>query len=268
MRAVWWRFGSSKARSLLILAVVLLAAGCSSHGGSLQSSPSVKAAAGTAPSSTAPAKEALAPRPIKGCVPSCNPPGLTRPGPIPEGPYKTEWFFGGQMVITPGEPWSIHEDSTGEFALTLDAAPVNSVLFWEDVYPIVHGQRVRGVPMTVKGLLGWLRKTPRLHVSAPRPGTIGSGLPATVVDVTVAKGAKNEDPGCPSQACVLWLSYPQWDLSWGIAEPQVQRFYLSDVSYGGRKHLFIAVVTAGSTPGHADSFPGHRWSAWSEASRT
>jgi len=33
------------------------------------------------------------------------------------------------MVITPGEPWS----STGEFALTLDAAPDDSVLFWEDV---------------------------------------------------------------------------------------------------------------------------------------
>jgi hypothetical protein len=45
------------------------------------------------------------------------------------GPYKTQWFFGGQMVITTREPWSIHEDSTGEFALTLDAAPQNSVLF-------------------------------------------------------------------------------------------------------------------------------------------
>ena len=40
------------------------------------------------------------------------------------------------MVITPSEPWSIHEDSTGEFALMPDAAPDNDVLFWEDVYPI------------------------------------------------------------------------------------------------------------------------------------
>jgi hypothetical protein len=27
-----------------------------------------------------------------------------------------------------------------------------------------------------------------------------------------------------------------------IAKPQVQRFYLSDVSYGGKDHLFVAVV--------------------------
>ena len=146
------------------------------------------------------------------------------------------------MVITTSEPWSIHEDSTGEFALTLDAAPDNDVLFWEDVYPIEHNKRVPGVPLTVKGLLGWLQKTPRLHVSAPRPGTIGRDLPATVVDVTIAKGAKNEDPACPTRTCVQWLDYPQWDVTWGIAEPQVQRFYLSDVTYGGRKHLFIAVV--------------------------
>jgi hypothetical protein len=160
------------------------------------------------------------------------------------------------MVITPSEPWSIHEDSTGEFALTLDAAQDNSVLFWEDVYPIEQNKRVPGVPMTVKGLLGWLQKTPRLDVSAPRPGTIGSGVPATVVDVTVAKGAKNEDPGCPSPACILWLNYPQWDASWGIAEPQVQRFYLSDVSYGGRKHLFIAVVNP-NAPGDMKTFLPH-----------
>jgi hypothetical protein len=241
----------------LLLAVALLAAGCSSHDASPAPSPSVKATAGAAPATTAPATAALAPQPIKGCVPTCNQPGITRPGSIPERPYKTQWFFGGQMVITPSEPWSIHEDSTGEFSLTLDANPVNSVLFWEDVYPIdAHGQRVSSVPLTVKGLLGWLRKTPRLHVSAARRGTIGDGLPATVVDVTVAKGTKNEDPGCPSHACVLWLSYPQWNLSWGIAEPQVQRFYLSDVTYGGRKHLFVAVVYP-DKPGEMNTFLPH-----------
>jgi hypothetical protein len=225
---------------VLIVAAGLLGAACSSCG-SQQPPPSGAAAGGTAPA-TAPAKQALVPKPIQGCVPSCNPPGLTQPGKIPERPYKTQWFFGGQMVITPSEPWSIHEDSTGEFALTPDAAPDNSVLFWEDVYPIDHNKRVPGVPLTVKGLLGWLRNTPRLHISAPRPGTIGRRLPATVVDVTIAKGAKNEDPACPTHTCVLFLDYPQWDVNWGISEPQVQRFYLSDVSYGGHKHLFIAVI--------------------------
>jgi hypothetical protein len=111
------------------------------------------------------------------------------------------------------------------------------------VYPTKNDKRVPGVSTTVKGLLGWLRKSSRLDVSAPRPGKIGSSLRATVVDVTVDPRAKNEDPGCPSAgACVLWLGFPQWDGTWGIADPQVQRFYLSDVSYGGKKHLFVAVV--------------------------
>jgi len=225
----------------LTLAAGLLAAACSSSGGSQQPSLPAGAAGGTVSSASAAAVPV--PSPIQGCVPVCNPPGITRPGSIPERPYKTQWFFGGQMVITPSEPWSIHEDSTGEFALTLDAAPQNSVLFWEDVYPTKHDKRVPGVSMTVKGLLGWLRKSPRLDVSAPHQGKIGSGLPATVVDVTVAKDAKNEDPGCPSAgACVLWLGFPQWDGTWGIADPQIQRFYLSDVSYGGKKHMFVAVV--------------------------
>jgi hypothetical protein len=223
---------------VLIVAAGLLGAACSSSGGTQSSSPP----AGVVSSTAAPDKAAPVPRPIQGCVPACNTPGITRPGKIPEGPYKTQWFFGGQMVITTSEPWSIHEDSTGEFGLMLNAAPDNEVLFWEDVYPIENNKRVPGVPLTAKGLLGWLQRTPRLHVSAPRPGTIGRHLSATVIDVSIAKSAENEDPACPTSACVLFLDYPQWDVNFGISEPQILRFYLSDVSYGGRKHLFIAVI--------------------------
>src|SRR5215831_13461921 len=113
---------------VLTLAAGLLAAACSSSGGSQQPSHPAGAAGGTPHSASA--APVPVPSPIKGCVPACNPAGLTRPGSIPVGPYKTQWFFGSQMVITPSEPWSIHEDSTGEFALTLDSAPQNSVLFW------------------------------------------------------------------------------------------------------------------------------------------
>jgi hypothetical protein len=227
---------------ILIVAAGLLSAACSSSGSQQQPPPAAAAAGRTASSTAAPAEAALVPKPIQGCVPVCNPPGLAQPGKIPERPYKTQWFFGAEMVITPSEPWSIHEDSTGEFSLTSDAAPDNDVLFWEDVYPIEDNKRVPGVPLTVKGLLAWLRTTPRLDVSAPRPGMIGRSLPATVVDVTIAKGATNEDPGCPTRTCVDFLGYPQWDLNFGISEPQIQRFYLSNVTYGGRKHLFIAVI--------------------------
>ena len=81
-------------------------------------------------------------------------------------------------------------------------------------------------------------------VSEPHQGTIGD-LPATVVDVSIAKGAENEDPNCPTKTCVLFLGFPQWHDVWGIEKPQVQRFYLSDVSYGGKNHLFVAVVYPG-----------------------
>lgn len=215
-----------------MLAVGLLAAACSSA--------DVQDGATEAPTG-ATGSEVPVPDPIQGCVPSCNQPGLTRPGPQSNGPYETAWFFGGEMVVTLEEPWSIHEDSTGEFALTLDSAPENLVLFWEDVYPVENEERVRGVPMTVDGFLEWLEQEPRLEMSRTHRGTIGN-LPATVVDVTIASDAENEDPGCPSYACILWLSFPQWEGSWGIAVPQVQRFYLSDVTYGGKTHLFIAVV--------------------------
>ena len=193
----------------------------------------------TASGSTA--SEVPVPDSIQGCVPSCNTPGLTRPGPLPPGPYETFFFFGGEMVVELNEPWSSHEDSTGEFALTLDATPENGVFFWEDVYPVEDETRVDGVPMTVDGLLDWIHKDPRLEATAPQRGQIGD-LPATILDVTISKGAKNEDSSCPTDTCVLWLGFPQWDGSWGIAEPQVQRLYLSDVTYGGKTHLFVAVV--------------------------
>jgi hypothetical protein len=138
------------------------------------------------------------------------------------------------MVVELNEAWSSHEDSTGEFALTLDATPENGVFFWEDVYPVEDETRVDGVPMTVDGLLDWIQKDPRIEATAPQRGQIGD-LPATVLDVTISKGAKNEDPACPTNTCVLWLGFPQWQGSWGIAEPQVQRLYLSDVTYGARR---------------------------------
>lgn len=220
--------------------LALLGAGCGSSG-ETQNEPSKATPGGSATESGATASEVPVPDPIQGCVPRCNTPGLTRPGTLSPGPYETSWFFGGEMVITLDEPWSAHEDSTGELALELVTTPENGVYFWEDVYPVENGEQVDGVPMTVDGLLEWIREDPRLEASAPHRGRIGE-LPATIVDVTISKGAENEDPGCPTDACVLWLGFPQWVGFWGIAKPQVQRFYLSDVTYGGETHLFIGVV--------------------------
>jgi hypothetical protein len=242
-------------RTLVCVATLtLLGAACGSSG-ETQDLPPMVTSEGGATASGATASEVPMPDPIQGCVPSCNTPGITQPGPLSPGPYETQWFFGGEMVIELEEWWSSHEDSTGEFALTLDATPENGVYFWEDVYPVEDGQRVDGVPMTVAGMLDWIREDPRLEASAPQRGRIGD-LTATVVDVAVSKGAENEDPACPSDTCVLWLRFPQWFGPWGIAEPQVQRFYLSDVTYGGKTHLFVAVVYP-DDPADMEAFAPH-----------
>lgn len=52
--------------------------------------------------------EAPVPDPIKGCVPQCNTPGLVAPGPVPTGPYETQWFFGGEMVVSLDEEWFVN----------------------------------------------------------------------------------------------------------------------------------------------------------------
>jgi hypothetical protein len=167
---------------------------------------------------------------------------LIVPGDLPEGEYDTVWFFGGEMRLTLDAGWTSREDSTGEFVVSPVYAPdVNDILFWEDVYPVENGKRVKAVPLTAAGLLNWMRSSSQLEVSAPTAGAIGD-LPATLVEVRVADGAVNDDPNCPVPACALFLGFPQWDgPPWGLAGSHV-RFYLSDVTYGGRDHLFVAVI--------------------------
>jgi hypothetical protein len=180
--------------------------------------------------------------PIDGCVPACVA-GITEPGDLPVGTYETEWFFGGEMQLTFDEAWTSGEDSTGEFAIAPAAAPENGVFFWQDVYPVEDGKRVH-VPMTAAAFLDWLRSNDRVRAGEPVTGAIGE-LPATVVDVSVAPDAENEEVGnpyCERRTCILFLGFPRWDGEWGIAGGQVQRFYLADVKYGGKQHLFVAVV--------------------------
>lgn len=190
---------------------------------------------------------------LKGCIPACAPGNSIVPGDLPEGDYQTEWFFGGEMGLTFDPGWTSAEDSTGEFQASSPDAPDVDILFWEDVYPVGppagaktwvypfdDSERIKGVPLTVAGLLGWMESSPQLDVSGPTHGTIGT-LPATVVDVGIADDAVNDDPeNCPVRACVNFLGFPQWDGVWGLAYPA--RFYLSDVSYGGRDHLFVVAI--------------------------
>jgi hypothetical protein len=192
---------------------------------------------------------------ISGCAPQCLPPNFSEPGQVAKGPYKTQYFFAGQMQVTFDKGWTVGEDSTGEFSSAANKTPDLRVIFWEDVFPTMPKQglkRVKGVPGTADGVVGWLRGNPNLSVTPPDRGTIGSDLPAQVIDVSVAAKADNDDPGCPAKPCANFLGFPQWGETYGIAGGGVTRFYLSDVKYGGKTHLFVAAVE-GIDKAHLDA---------------
>ncbi len=97
-------------------------------------------------------------------------------------------------------------------------------------------------------MTAWLSTRPNLSVTRPRPATIGvAHIPATVIDIGIAPNAKNEDPGCPTTACLAFLTWPNAGTNiYGIGTPEVLRLYLSDVGYHGAKHLFAVAIEATS----------------------
>ena len=46
-----------------------------------------------------------------------------KPGKVPKGTYKTEYFFAGQMTVVFDKGWAVVEDSTGEFASAANKNP-------------------------------------------------------------------------------------------------------------------------------------------------
>jgi hypothetical protein len=167
---------------------------------------------------------------------------------LPTGTYLTRYFFAKQMKVSFARGWFSEEDSTGEFAAYAKKNRDSRVVFWEDVYTTKPGslQRVGPPRRTAASLLAWLKGNPNLTVSKPTSGRIGA-IRARVVDVGVADDAVNDDPTCPGKACANFLGYPQWDEPYGIAGKSISRFYLADVRYGGKQHLFVAVIETTGT---------------------
>ena len=185
-------------------------------------------------------------KPIPGCAPQCLPPGKAVPGNLPTGTYQTQYFFAKQMKLSFARGWFSEEDSTGEFAAYAKKNRNSRVVFWEDVYTVKvvipgNWRQVGPSRRTAASLLAWLQGNPNLTVSKPTSGRIGA-IRAHVVDVGVADDAVNDDPGCPAKPCANFLGYTQWGEPYGIAGKWISRFYLADVRYGGKQHLFVAVL--------------------------
>lgn len=215
----------------------------------------------TAPTSaTTTSPSALEPRPklpppvdgeAAACLPLCAT-GRVANRQIPAGIYQTWWFFGGLVTMDLDTPWKLWEDSTGEFSMGPIDDPDYRLVLWLDVYPVMAGARVDGVPSTADGLLGWLRTHPGLTVTEPIESAIGA-MPATAVDVSISPAAVNDDPGCPEAVCQNFLGFPQWGEPFGIAGDDPYRLYFADVTYGDTDHVLVAAVE-GRDPDHLAQF--------------
>ena len=156
------------------------------------------------------------------------------------------YFLDGQLTVTYIEPWESTEDQGVEFASgPRGESDMHRVVFWDDILPVDHhGHRVNGVPISAAGLLRWFRTNPTFQVSSEQRGTIGTDIPATVINLRAAPDAKNQEPGCPFNVCVSVFTWPHIGEALGIGGPETLRLYLADVSYGGRTHLLVAAIQA------------------------
>jgi hypothetical protein len=251
-----------RARHCVLVAIVWLVAGCAGSNGL---SPSASAVAATSPSAT-PAPEPGTPSPdasaeitlIPGCLPSCGPRGLIRPGDLPAGDYTTQHFFGGQFTVTVPDGWTSFEDSTGEFALRPLDVEGTALLFWLDVYPIVDGTTtpVPGIEPTADGVIGWIEENPNLEVIERREATLG-GLRARALDLGRAADAVNVDPGCPAEVspCVGLFGFPQWEGFFSEGGPFHLRLIMAQATWGGEEHVIYAMIDAASEDAFAAMAP-------------
>jgi hypothetical protein len=193
---------------------------------------------------------------IRGCVPECLSGGAD-PGRIPPGSYTTQYFFDGHLTVTFRKAWVSHEDTPVVFWAKPEVKQdggLRQLTFMEDIIPL-EGKtfdlkhRAKGVPITTAGWLHWLSNNPNLRVSDPKKTTIGEeGLPAKAVDIGISDQAKNDEPGyppCRRDTCQTLLTWPNaGENRFGLGGSQVIRLYLSDISYGGKTHLFAITIDA------------------------
>lgn len=214
----------------MLVSAVLAVAGCSTAGPS------------TATSSPSPAPSEASftvADGLQGCYPGCYGYQRVTPGPLPAGTYTTKYFLAGELSLELGEGWNGIEDSTGELKLLFPGETMGGNYSYgaafrvDDIVVGPPGTDVTSTP-DVKGWLGFFQSDPRVVVSEPAPGMIGS-LPATVVDVQLIPQALLAE---------LWRQ-EKFDHNDGIGGGDVYRFWLADVEYGGEPHLLTVYIESG-----------------------
>jgi hypothetical protein len=232
-----------RARFRLALLVVagLLVGACGSTGGATP-------AGSIGPTdSTAPSAEAIAtdsPAATERPTPSPKPIAIPRPtdlptdgacreehpclGLLPAGSYHTQYFIPGFGFTIGSGKWENLSDEGGFFPIVSMDRPDDAILFFRQPWPTrPDGVRAPGVATKVDEITAWLTANPALETSEPKTVTIG-GLHGTQIDLALAPGTENADPGCPVQVCVnVFIGRAStWEWDWGFAGPERQRLYL------------------------------------------
>jgi len=161
----------------------------------------------------------------------------------PSRTYATSGFLAGAMTVQLGKGWNVLEDSRLHLSATANS-PDYRVLWSIDASPLHAGRKVAGVPSAAAPFIRWLRDNPDLRVVEARRSRIGSKLPARVVDVVLAPGAVNDDPGCPARVCVNFLRFYGAAEPYGIAGDDAIRFYFANIKNKGKRHLLIVAIEA------------------------
>ena len=178
---------------------------------------------------------------MKGCVPECLPQGANQPGPLPAGPYTTQYFFGGALTITLDAGWDGLDDTQNELIFEHTASPDWLLFVWVDPYPVEHLTRVTGVDRTPEALVAWLQSNPTL-IATPGPTVmVANDIPADTVDLEVSDAATKEVSDCPA-ACTNYLGFENGPDAHGLLRGEKTRIYFAPVTYGGQDHLLTLSV--------------------------
>jgi hypothetical protein len=227
-----------------MLAVAFVTAACggsaatpSTSSAAIQSgspAPATTAAASTAPESPTPT--------VAGCVPECLSRGGTGVRDAAPGAYTTSYFFAGAFAITLDDGWTV-EDGTNELVFEHPGPPDWFIFVWIDPYPVAKLHRVQGVDRTPSAITAWLLANPTLIAKVGPPATVGNGIPAVTIDLSVSDKATMEFPDCPD-ICTNYLGFENGPDAHGLARPGVTRIYFAPITYGGQPHLLTVSYEA------------------------
>jgi hypothetical protein len=163
-------------------------------------------------------------------------------GAVGAGPFTTSYFFAGAFTITLDDGWAVG-DFTNELQFEHRGPPDWFISVWVDPYPVANLHRVEGVERTPAALTAWLLENPTLVAKLGPSTTVGNGIPAATIDLSVSDKATVEVSDCPD-LCTNYLGFENGPDAHGVVRPGVTRVYFAPITYGGQSHLLTVAYEA------------------------